>query len=348
MRILVVRMSSLGDVVHTIPVVAALRRALPDAHLDWLVDGRYGELVELVPVVDHVVAARASGRSDWRALPGVVRMLRTSRYDVALDLQGLLRSAAIARLSGARRVIGFKPAHLREPMARFLYTEAHEIGQPVHVVEKSLALAGALGARSEKWEFPISEPPGATSAAARDLLGMSPTEAFVLINPGSAWSSKCWPPERYGALAARLSSEEALRSVITWGPGEEARAQAVADASSGAAMPSPPTSLVDLIAIARAASIVVAGDTGPLHIAAAVGTPVVGVYGPSDPRRNGPWDPLDDVVSPRTGCRCQSSRVGSGGVVVRRCVQSTPCLSEISVEDVAAAVARRLHRPRHA
>ena len=340
MRILVVRLSSLGDVVHTIPVVAALRRARPDAQIDWLVDERYRELVQLVPVVDHAIFACTAGGAGWGGLTHVVRQLRGSRYDVALDLQGLLKSAALAWLSGAGRVIGFEPAHLREPWARWMYTETPAIGQPVHVIEKNLALAASLGARAEEWEFPIDERSSAT--VARDLLGLQPAQAFALINPGSAWSSKCWPPERYGALAAQLSSKEGLRSVVSWGPGEEARAQGVVDASSATAVLTPPTSVADLVALARAASIMVSGDTGPLHIAAAVRTPVVGVYGPSDPNRNGPWDAEDAVVSRYKECRCRRARFGSQGVVVRRCVQTSSCLADISVEDVVNAVARRL------
>ena len=340
MRILVVRLSSLGDVVHTIPVAAALRRARPDAQIDWLVEERYRELVQLVPAVDHAIFARAEGGAGWGGLTCVVRQLRASRYDVALDLQGLLKSAALAWLSGAGRVIGFEPAHLREPWARWMYTETPKIGRPVHVIEKNLTLAASLGACSEEWEFPIDERSSATVAL--DLLGLQPAQAFALINPGSSWSSKCWPPERYGALAAQLSSKEGLRSVVSWGPGEEARAQAVADASSGTAVLTPPTSVADLVALARAASIMVSGDTGPLHIAAAVRTPVVGVYGPSDPRRNGPWGAEDAVVSRYEKCRCRRARFGSRGVVVRRCVQTSSCLADISVEDVVNAVARRL------
>ena len=346
MRILVVRMTSLGDVVHTIPVVAALRRARPDARIDWLVDGRYRELVQLVPVVDHVIVPHTESDAGWGGLTRVVRQLRASRYDAALDLQGLLKSAALAWLSGAGRVIGFAPAHLREPWARWMYTETPDIGQPVHVIEKNLALAASLGARAEEWEFPIDELSSAT--VARDLLGLQPAQAFALINPGSAWTSKCWPAERYGVLASQLSSKEGLRSVVSWGPGEEARAQAVADASSGSAVLTPPTSVADLVALARAASIVVSGDTGPLHIAAAVRTPVVGVYGPSDPCRNGPWADADVVVSRFEDCACQRARSGSGGVVVRRCEQTRPCLDDISVDDVANAVAQRLRAITHA
>ena len=348
MRILVVRLTSLGDVVHTIPVVAALRRARPDAQIDWLVDERYRELVQLVPVVDRAIVPRAGGSTGWGGLTRVVRQLRASRCDVALDLQGLLKSAALAWLSGAGRVIGFEPAHLREPWARWMYTETPDIGQPVHVIEKNLALAASLGARSGEWEFPIDSPTSALATDACAVMGLKPDQRFALINPGSVWASKRWAPERFGALAQRLLTEQGLRSAVVWGPGEDARAQAVVTASSGAALLTPPTSVTDLVALAGAASVVVSGDTGPLHIAAAVQTPVVAIYGPSDPCRNGPWADADVVVSCFEACACQRARSGSGGVVVRRCEQTRPCLDAISVDDVANAVARRLRAVTHA
>ena len=350
MRILVVRLSSLGDVVHAIPVVAALRRTFPDAEIDWLVDEQYRELVELVPVVDRTVGIRTRGGSRWRGAAGVVRQLRATRYDVALDLQGLLKSAALARLSGATRVVGFGAGQVRESLARWLYSEAPDVGQPVHVIAKNLALAAHLGARlnSARWEFPIATAISGSSTDARALVGLKSDQMFALMNPGSGWASKCWAPERFGTLAKQVSSEQGLRSVISWGPGEELRARAVVAASSSAALIAPPTSVAELVSLARAALIMVSGDSGPLHLAAAVQTPVVGIYGPSDPYRNGPWAAADVVVSRYDDCACRRDRLGVGGVVVRRCKQTTRCMDDISVEDVASAIARRLRATTHA
>lgn len=337
-----VRLSALGDLIHTIPVVAALRRSFPDAQIDWLVEERFRELVELVPVVDRVIALPRSGVQAWR----VCRELRRRRYDVAIDVQGLLKSAVAARLVRPERVIGFAATHLREPAARWMHTESVAVSPATHVVAKNLALVSHLlgGAEQVTWEFPIEVSDSATHRDIRGHLGLSEREDFVLLNPGTAWPSKCWDPARYGRLAQRLLETRGLRSVVSWGPGEEARARAVSDAAAGAAVLLPATGIADLAAYLRAAAVVVAGDTGPLHLAAALGTSVVGIYGPSDPERNGLWSSADHVVSRYPACQCRMDRQKSGalGVIVRRCVQPRRCLDDVEVDEIAAAVERRL------
>ena len=345
MRILVVRLSALGDLVHTLPAVAALRRRFPDAEIDWLVDERFQELVDLVPVVDNRFTLSRSGAGALRSMWRATRALRRRQYDVALDVQGLVKSALAARLSRARRVLGFEASHLREPAARWLYTQSVPVAGATHVVEKNLALVRPLVGRPGAWEFPIVARPSDALTRTRHSLGLDDTADFVLLNPGTAWPSKCWEAVRYGALAKRLWVHHRLPSAVLWGPGEEALAHAVAGASDGAATPTAATGIADLVAHARAAAAVVAGDTGPLHLAAAVGTPVVGIYGPSDPDRNGPWSELDQVVSAGGSCRCRQNRQHRSprGVVVRQCSQSRHCLDEIAVEDVLASVQRRLN-----
>ena len=344
MRILVVRLSALGDLVHTLPTVAALRRRFPDAEIDWLVDERFRELVDLVPVIDRRFTLTRSGAgaliSMWRA----TRALRRRQYDVAFDLQGLVKSALAARLSRPRRVLGFEPSQLREPVARWLYTQSVPVTDVTHVVEKNLALVRPLVGEPGAWEFPLAPCPSDALTRTRNALGLDDGDDFVLLHPGSAWPSKSWEATRYGALAKRLWADDRLRSAVLWGPGEEALAHAVTGASDGAAAPAPATGIADLVAHVRAAAAVVAGDTGPLHLAAAVGTPVVGIYGPSDPERNGPWSALDQVVSARGSCQCRldRQRQNSRGVVIRQCSQSRRCLDEIAVEDVLASVQRRL------
>ena len=340
MRLLVVRLTSLGDIVHTIPAVAALRRTHPAARIDWLVSDRCRELVALLPVIDRcVVAPRPRAAA---AFPRLVRALRAARYDAAIDLQGLLKSAVLARCSGARRVIGFGRGQVRERAARLLYTETPPTSAARHIIDKNLALVAALGVELRPVEFPIADAPSDVVARARKGLGAAGVPEFALLNPGAAWTSKCWPPERFGEVARRLWREHGLRSVVAWGPGERERAGRVVAASDGAAALAPPTRVVDLVALARAATVVVAGDTGPLHLAAALGTPVVGLYGPTDPDRNGPWSAADLVVSRHDACGCRRDPAASAGVVVRRCAQARPCMSDIRVEEVAQAVSRRL------
>lgn len=324
-RLLIVRLGALGDIVHALPTAAALRRAFPSARLDWLVSAKHRAMLDLVPVIDRRIVIGAGAMSYVDA----VRELRRSRYDAALDLQGLIKSAALARSSGAARVIGFARGHLREPLARLFYTEAQVAASDGHVVWKNLSLLAALGITAARAEFPIDD---VTSAAARQVAERTGGR-YALLNPGAAWPNKRWPAARFGALAARLRERHGLASVVLWGPGEQSLAADVVAASGGAAVASPRTSIADLVALARGAALMVSGDTGPTHIAAAVRTPVVAIFGPTRPARNGPWAPADVSVSRDAICRCHH---------LRRCRLPTMCLMDIQVEEVGAAVDRRL------
>lgn len=326
MNVLVVRLGALGDVVHTIPATAALRTAFPDAGIDWLVDAKHRAIVDLVTTIDRVVPLEQPTLSGWSA---VVQALRRTRYDVAIDLQGLLKSAVLARASGAARVVGFSIWHLREKTARPFYSDAHD-AEGGHVIAKNLRLLRALGVDDRTIRFPLADPPSAALDYLRQRLGARP---FGLINAGAAWPNKRWPPERFGQLAAFLRDACGVVPVILWGPGEEALAATVVAASSGTAMEAPPTTVTDLVALARAAALVVSGDTGPLHIATAVGTPTVSLFGPTDPQRNGPFDAADAVISRYDVCGCHYDR---------RCHQPEWCLASAHLAEVCAAVQRRL------
>jgi lipopolysaccharide heptosyltransferase I len=346
-KILLVRLGSLGDIIHALPVAAALRERFPDARIDWLVDARYRVILDYVPVVSRrlVVNARRTehrpegpgpdactfaGAAGWAA---AVAELRRSRYDVALDLQGLLKSAVLARLSGAARVVGFAAPHLRERGARIFYTETVDPAGARHVVDKNLAALGAFGIADAPRRFPLDVPPSPIVADLRQSLGLPVDGRFAVINPGAGWPNKRWPADRFGATAAAMNVRHGVRSVVLWGPGEERLAGDVAASSGGAAVVAPPTTIADLVRLARAARLVISGDTGPLHLAAAVGAPIVALFGPTDPGRNGPWDPADITLSRYDACVCHYQR---------RCRRQTDCLADISVEDVVAAIDRRL------
>jgi heptosyltransferase-1 len=277
MNILIVRLGALGDIVHTIPAAAALRRTFPDARLDWVVEAKHREIVDLVQGIDRVVVLQSGTLAGWLE---VTRELRRVPYDVALDFQGLMKSAVFARASGARRVIGFSIWHLREKSARPFYSETGatadaNVAGEAHVIRKNLGLLRLVGVTAERLVFPLAP---VDSAAARDVIDRV-AGPFALINPGAAWPNKRWPAERFAEVAAFLRDVRGLPSVVVWGPGEEALARVVVDGSSGAARLAPPTTVADLLALARAASLMVSGDTGPLHIAAAAGTPIVAIFG---------------------------------------------------------------------
>jgi lipopolysaccharide heptosyltransferase I len=331
---LIVRLGALGDIVHALPLAAALRAARPEARIDWLVDVRHRAILEFVRGLSHVVAVDTRRIRGATGVAAVVRTLRRAAYDLALDAQGLIKSAALAHLAGARRVLGFERAHVREPLARFAYDGVVVPAGP-HVVDKALALARAAGVEPGPPRFPLQPPASDVADRARQALGLERGAPFALLNPGAAWPNKRWPADRFGGLARAIHDRHGWPSVVAWGPGEEALARAVVDAAGrGRAALAPPTPLGDLLALLAAAGLVVSGDTGPLHLAAALGRPVVGLYGPTDPARNGPWAAADVTVSRAASCRCPHQR---------RCHAERWCLDDVSVEEVAAAVDRRLH-----
>ena len=331
MNLLIVRLGALGDIVHAIPAAAALRRALPDARIDWLVDAKHRPIVDLVTAVDRAVPLE--GRT-WRAWADVVRRARQARYDVAFDFQGLMKSAVLARASGAARVAGFSIWHLREKSARPFYSETDTAAEDEggHVIQKNLHLLHLVGIDTSRVEFPIADVASRALDEVRREVGSG---AFALLNPGAAWPNKRWPPSRFGDVAAFLRDVRGLPSVVLWGPGEQALAQSVVGSSSGAARCAPPTEVADLVALSRQAALIVSGDTGPLHIAAAVGTPAVAIFGPTNPRRNGPWAPADVTVSRFDGCGCHYER---------KCRQVAWCLESVSVAEVTAGIQQRLGR----
>lgn len=326
MNLLIVRLGALGDVIHTVPAAAALRRAFPAARIDWLVEAKHRAIVDLVTVLDRAIPLARADFAGWTA---AVREMRQVKYDVAIDLQGLLKSALLARGSGAARVVGFSIWHLREKTARPFYSDAHQ-AEGGHVIAKNLRLLQALGVNDEEIQFPLADVPSAALDELRQRIGTRP---FALINAGAAWPNKRWPAERYGELAAFVREACGLEPVIIWGPGEEPLARQVVAASSGAAIEAPRTAVADLVALARAATLVVSGDTGPLHIATAVGTPTVGLFGPTDPGRNGPFAPEDAVVSRYDGCLCHYDRA---------CHAAQWCLGGVQAAEVCAAVKQRL------
>lgn len=328
MNILIVRLGALGDVVHAIPAAAALRDAFPDGRLDWLVEARHRDIVDLVTVIDRRIVLGSASVRGWTV---AAREMRAERYDVAVDLQGLMKSAVLARASGAKRVVGFSIWHLREKTARPFYS-ATEPAEGGHVIRKNLRLLRAVGIEDQRIRFPLAPVP---DSAALDTIRrrVGPDAPFAIVNAGAAWPNKRWPPERYGALAAFLRDACGLTPIVLWGPGEEGLAAAVSAASHDAAVIAPPTSVRDLVAIARAASLVVSGDTGPLHIANAVGTPTVSLFGPTDPERNGPFADADVCVSRFDRCGCHYDR---------RCHHQPWCMGEMTIDDVCAAVRQRI------
>ncbi|HWZ42972.1 MAG TPA: glycosyltransferase family 9 protein [Candidatus Saccharimonadales bacterium] len=305
-KILIVRLGAMGDILHALPAVTGIRAALPEATIGWMVEEKWSELLACAgtaisgdvdcrrPLVNqiHYVNTR-----QWRSrifhspalIAGVRRAVRAGKYDVALDFQGAIKSAMLARISGAAVKAGFVTP--RESAARFLYSERYgRIGE--HVIEQNLGLAAqALKKYIGPLEIklmtpPLPQDPAAESWANAEIqrLGIA---SFALMNPGAGWDAKQWPAQRYGEVALALA-RHGLKTLVNAAPGEEPLAQQVIDASGGNALMVHST-IGQLIALTRRARLFVGGDTGPLHLAAALGIPTVGLFGPTDPARTGPF-----------------------------------------------------------
>ena len=333
MKALLVRLSSIGDVVHTLPVAATLRRH--GFEVDWVVEPPARPLLESNPVVSRAISAPAARPAGVALAWSTARDLHRIRHDVALDLQGLWKSAAWARASGAQRVIGFAGPWRRERLSEILLGVRVPLApEPSHVIDKNLALLRTLDIEAVGLrEFPL---PPAPEEARRvsEHLDKSGWRDYAVLNPGGGWASKLWPPASFGAVAQGLAAR-GIAPVVTWGPGEEGLADAVVAASQKTATRCFPTTLLEYVEVARRARIVVAADTGPLHLACAVGTPVVGVFGPTDPARNGPFG-ADDLTVRRHPLCTPCHR--------RRCSTHEGVMAAVPPAEVLAAIDRRLAR----
>lgn len=285
-RILISRLSALGDCLLTMPLLCALRDHFPRASLTWVVEHNAAPLVRGHRCLDHLIVLRKGWLKSPRQILRLRHQLRELQIDIAIDPQGLLRSGLAARLSGAPRRIGFAAPVGRE-LTPWLATQTVE-PESSHVVDRQLELLVPLGV---KWPRVRFEVPEDDSAAARvdDYLRDLRCDALAVINPGATWDSRLWLMERYGQVARHLS-QRGYASVVTWaGQRERGWAQAIVESSAGTAHLAPSTTLPELAALVRRARLFVGSDTGPLHLAAAVGTPCVGLYGTTRPEQSGPY-----------------------------------------------------------
>ena len=285
----------MGDILHSMPAVTALRRAHPEWEIGWAIEPQWRGLfcangceprTSSMPLVDrlHMVPAKKWARSPLnpatlRDIRRVRRELRAMRYDIAVDMQGAVRSAMVARWARTRNVIG--EAKPREFAAKWFFSR-QVATRGVHVIEQSLEVANAIFGESLPMTLPLLPRDPAAEAKAAQL-----QQPFVLLSPGAGWGAKRWPADRYGAVARRIA-EAGYGVVINSGPAEEHLAQEIVESSGGAARVLS-LDMAELIAVTRRASLMIGGDTGPLHLASALAIPVVGIYGPTDPARNGPF-----------------------------------------------------------
>lgn len=337
-RILIIRLSSLGDILHTLPAFSSLRTALPEARIEWLVSKRCSFLPAAVRGIDalHVLdtSSLLSFPPDidaWRRLGTLIRELRTRPYDFVLDFQGLLKTAFLTRLTGSGVRLGFSKELVRERPAHWFYNRTLE--KPpvqIHVLELNRMLASLTGTELSPGsvEFLVSPE---DAQYIHSILDKEQLLKYVIINPGGGWPTKRWDPARYGGLANRIQAELGIPVAVTTGPGEENLFRTIAESCD----PAPrhfPVSFLQLIPLLERASLFIGGDTGPFHLACAVGTPVVGIFGPTSAVRNGPWGNADEVVTHTLPC---------GSCYGRTCSRNNECM-DIAVEQVFDSVVRRL------
>ncbi len=331
LRILIVKLSSLGDIVHALPVAASLRASYPGARLAWLVEQKWLPLVRRHPALDEVftVDSHAFRRRPhhWQEFGADLAQLRRFEPDVAFDLQGTIKSALLARLSGAPRRIGYASNVRLERGASLAYTDRIH-PHSAHVVETMLDLAAALGPLQRRLEFPFPIP-AAIQAEVDAWLETNRVGPFAFFSPGGGWASKRWPSDRYARLAEMLERDFGLAAVINRGPDEGALDSAHRRANeirarlfSG--------DIDHLAAILKRARLAVGGDTGPLQLAAALQTPTVALFGPTDPARNGPYGEAAVVL--------RKTQV----TTYRRHASFSPAMLAITPEEVAEACGRLL------
>lgn len=302
----------MGDILHSMPAVTALRQAHPEWRIGWAVEAQWQGLFRAgdaepqspgMPLVDdlHVIPAKRWAKAPlspatWRDMSRVRHELRERHYDLALDMQGAVRSAMFARWARSRRVIG--EAVPREIVAKWLFDQRVPT-RGVHVIEQSLEVANAIAGENLPMVLPLLPCDPVSEAEARKL-----PQPYVLLSPGAGWGAKRWPTDRYAAVARRLS-DSGMHVIVNSGPAEESLAREIV-ASSGARVVT--LDISGLTAVTRSASLVIAGDTGPLHLACALDVPVVGIFGPTDPARNGPFHCRSRVLRHPESVRDHSRR----------------------------------------
>ena len=341
MRILFVKLSSIGDIVHTLPTLAAVRNALPESEISWAVEKSSAEILRGNQFIHNLIELDTRSLRGGKVIEEILldasrqmRELRRFSFDAALDFQGLLKSAMIAKLSKARRTYGFSKQSLREPASRFLLGKTFETPKKIHVIRKNLTLAEKalnISVPSENFEFPIATDDAHKAEAAE--IAAQAGENFAILNPAGGWVTKLWHAEKFGALADKLWEEKGLFSVVTTAPGEEELARKVLQNSRSGQILAAQTSLKGFYELAKLARVYVGGDTGPTHLAVAADCPVVGIFGPTEWWRNGSPNPQDICVERNDiGCRVDCHR--------RKC--SNWICMDIPIETVFKAVEKRI------
>lgn len=345
-RILIVKVGSLGDIIHTLPCLAALKEALPESRISWLVERIHSVILDGHPLLESVIPLDTKA---WRKNPlsgetlksirEKIKEIRKQKTSLAFDFQGLLKSGFFTAVSGSPLRIGFPLGKSRERLNRIFLNKTYpNPNSPSHVIKENLHLVGAYLGNSPQTQYSFPLPDRFLAEAEKffpeQVLMQLPEKEVAVLNPGGGWPTKRWPVEKYSELASLLLKETPLSVFISYGPGEEGLAESIRETIRDERLISFPTDLYELSALLRRAKIFIGGDTGPFHLAVALGTPVVGIFGPTDPAINGSIRPADLHVTKNLDCApCHK----------RKC-KTEECIREINTPEVFAAFQERLKR----
>ncbi len=325
-RFLAVRLGSLGDIVHTFPAVSGLRNSFPRAEIIWLTHPRWVNLVASSGLATQIWPVDSRNLASVRQ---TVAKIRAQGWNAAIDYQGLWKSALLPFLAGVPKRIGFSSETIREFGVPILYTDRVP-ARAAHIADQNGELSVRAGAQTAVG--PIKLQVNETDRQrVRSVLVAAGIDRYVVLSPGGGWRSKCWPAKRFGELCRKIREDLNVRCVINYGPGEENLAAAVKSASGNADPFLYDGELGQLMALLQGAQCVVGGDTGPLHLAIALGTKAVAIFGPTNPTRNGPYPPQPFVL-----------RDPVADTTLKRETQTNPSLLKISVAQVFDAVQRHL------
>lgn len=327
---LIIRLTSLGDIIHTLPAFSALRTNFPEARISWLVEEKGKDILDLVPGLDRVIGFQTAGRGIrksriWSEI-FTLKEKTNGKKQVALDFQGLVKSGLLAFFSRAPIRIGFDRKNLKEPLASLFYTERlPEIPEDMHVISKNLKLLTRIGIQEEKYEFPLVIPDVLLKTVKTKLesVGCDGQKKLIILNIGAGWKTKRWFSERWVELIERLRREDVFL-LLLWGTEEEKTLAESISRQINTPL-APFLSLKEVMALVKIASLLISGDTFALQVACAFGRPVVGIFGPTNPRRNGPFSPEDKVAFHELEC----------SYCYKRSCSSPECLKAITPDEVA-------------
>ena len=328
-RFLVVRLGSLGDIVHTFPAVAALRGSFPEAKIVWLTHSRWLDLVASSNLADEMWPIDSRDLSNVRA---IIARIRAQSWEAAIDYQGLWKSALLPFFGGVSKRIGFSSETIREFGVPLLYTDRVRV-KSVHIADQNGELSLRAGASVAVAPVKLLIGEEHRQRVCRDLQAAG-IDRYIVLSPGGGWRSKCWPAERFGELCSKVCETLDMRCVINYGPGEEQLAAAVKAASGSAEPVAYDGELGQLMALLQGAQCIVGGDTGPLHLAIALGTKAVAIFGPTNPARNGPYPPQHFVLRDPEAVTTHDRDSGTA-----------PSLLKISVDQVFRALQQRIGEP---